>query len=337
MATNKDRSAPALIPRELSQLAFNARVLQEAQDESAPLLERLRFLGIFSNNQDEYYRVRVATVQRLQKLGPRGRFGRFSDEAAPSALLSEIQRRILRDQSIFLRTYDALLEALEEHGIHIVSQADLTPEQSDFVGDYFVHKVRPYLTPIMLRRGSQTLHLDERDIYLGVRVHRAGHRRPNYAIVDIPTRAAPRFVRIPGPADSATILLLEDVIRHRLADIFSIFKVESAEGFVVKLTRDAGLDLDRSHKDSYMRKVEKSVQRRRTAALGALRVRRKHARRPPRCALPEPAGRRQERAGAGRAAPQLQGLHRLPAPPQGPSSTGPGRRWDSPRLTNGGR
>ena len=267
MATNKDRSAPALIPRELSQLAFNARVLQEAQDESAPLLERLRFLGIFSNNQDEYYRVRVATVQRLQKLGPRGRFGRFSDEAAPSALLSEIQRRILRDQSIFLRTYDAVLEALEEHGIHIVSQADLTPEQSDFVGDYFVHKVRPYLTPIMLRRGSQTLHLDERDIYLGVRVHRAGHRRPNYAIVDIPTRAAPRFVRIPGPADSATILLLEDVIRHRLADIFSIFKVESAEGFVVKLTRDAGLDLDRSHKDSYMRKVEKSVQRRRTAAL----------------------------------------------------------------------
>ena len=263
MPRNQDR-APALIPRELSQLAFNARVLQEARDETVPLLERLRFLGIFSSNQDEYYRVRVATIQRTQKLV---RSGRALPEQDPNALLSEIQRRILRDQSIFLRTYDQVLRELEEHGIRIVTEADLNPEQSEFVRGYFVRNVRAYLTPIMLRRGSQTLHLDELDIYLGVRVVRSGRRRPIYAIVDIPTRAAPRFVRLPGPPDSTTIMLLEDVIRHQLVEIFSIFRAQTAEGFVLKLTRDAGLDLDRNPQDSYLRKVEKSVLRRRTASL----------------------------------------------------------------------
>lgn len=255
---------PPLIPRALSQLAFNARVLQEARDESVPLLERLRFLGIFSNNQDEYYRVQVATLQRVHKFGTKSG-GALEEDSG--ALLSEIQRRILRDQAIFLRTYDALLSELEDHGIRIITDADLSPKQSEFVRDYFVQRVRPHLTPIMLRPSDRALHLDERDIYLGVRVVRTGRRRPIYAIVDIPTRAAPRFVRIPGPPDATTIILLEDVIRHRLADIFSIFRAKSTEGFVVKLTRDAGLDLDRSPKESFLRKVEKSVMQRRTAAL----------------------------------------------------------------------
>ena len=259
-----EESPTALIPRELSQLAFNARVLQEARDESVPLLERLRFLGIFSNNQDEYYRVQVATVQRTHKLAPRGA---AASGDGPAAVLAEIQRRILRDQAIFLRTYDEVLAELGTHGIRIITDQDLNPEQSRFVASYFVEKVRPYLTPIMLRRGEQELNLDERDIYLAVRVLRAGGRRPIHAIVDIPTGAAPRFVRLPSAPGSTTIILLEDVIRLRLVDIFSIFRAESAHGYVVKLTRDGGLALDRTPRDSYMRKVEKSVMRRRTAAL----------------------------------------------------------------------
>ncbi len=248
-----------LIPRELSQLAFNARVLQEARDESTPLLERLRFLGIFSSNQDEFYRVRVATVRR--------RAARDAEGRRAGALLAEIQRRILRDQTIFLRTYHQVLARLEDHGIRIVTEADLNPEQADFVRDFFDGKVRPHITPIMLGRDDRVLNLDEREIYLAVRVIRVGQRDPIYAMVDVPTRAVPRFVRLPDADDRVTIILLEDIIRHRLPDVFSIFRVKSAAGFVVKLTRDAGLDLEGHPKDSFLQRVEKSVKRRRTAAL----------------------------------------------------------------------
>ena len=254
----------APIPRELSQLAFNARVLQEARDESVPLLERLRFLGIFSSNQDEYYRVRVAAIQRLQKIGPTRK---GSSNGDPAVLLSDIQRQILRDQSIFLETYDALLRELHQHGIRIITEADLSAAQGEFVRDYFVQKVRPHLTPIMLQRRGETLNLDERDIYLGVRVLRSGRRRPMYAIVDVPTRSAGRFVRLPSTTGGTDIILLEDVIRYRLLDIFSIFRAASAEGYVLKVTRDSGLDLGGSPSDSYLRKVEKSVKRRLTASL----------------------------------------------------------------------
>ena len=253
-----------IIPRELSQVAFNGRVLQEARDESVPLVERLRFLGIFSSNQDEYYRVRVAALQRIQKIGS-NRKGSLDWD--PSVLLADIQRQILRDQSIFLRTYDAVLRDLEGRGIRIITEADLNPEQAEYVQDYFVRQVRPHLTPIMLGRSGETLNLDERDIYLGVRVLRSGRRRPMYAIVDIPTRAAGRFVRVPSAPGRADVILLEDVIRYRLSQIFSIFQVEAAEGYVVKITRDSGLDLEGSPKDSYLRRVEKSVRRRLTASL----------------------------------------------------------------------
>ena len=254
----------AIIPRELSQVAFNGRVLQEARDETVPLLERLRFLGIFSSNQDEYYRVRVAALQRIQKIGA-NRKGSLDWD--PSVLLADIQRQILRDQSIFLKTYDALVRELEQRGIRIITEANLNPEQGEYVQDYFVRKVRPHLTPIMLGRSGETLNLDERDIYLGVRVLRSGRRRPMYAIVDIPTRATGRFVRVPSAPGRTDVILLEDVIRYRLPEIFSIFQVEAAEGYVVKITRDSGLDLEGSPKDSYLRRVEKSVKRRLTASL----------------------------------------------------------------------
>ncbi len=253
-----------LVPRELSQLAFNARVLQEAGDPEVPLLERLRFLGIFSNNQDEYYRVRVATIQRLERLGS---LGASLLGTPPKELLDQIQRRILSDQAVFLTTYRNVLQELEEHGIRIRSEGELNEEQRGFVGDFFERDVRPWLTPILLQSGARRLVLSERDIYLGVRVEREGTRNPMHAIVDVPTRVAPRFVRLPDSPGTASFILLEDVIRFGLADVFSIFQAHRADGYVVKLTRDAELDLDGHPKESYLTKVEKSVLRRRTADL----------------------------------------------------------------------
>lgn len=257
------RPEPVLIPREISQLVFNARVLQEARDETVPLLERLRFLGIFSSNQDEYYRVRVATIQRLHRLGGKGKRLLGGD---PGHLLEQIQRRILTDQSVFLDTYDRLLRELEGQGIRILTDRDLDEEQSRFVRDTFMREVRPHLTPIMLKSKGQRLNLDERDIYLAVEVER-DRRRPVHAIVDIPARTVGRFVRLPGPGDEATIILLEDVVRHGLSDIFSLFRVKHTHSYVVKLTRDADLDLNENPRDSYLRQVQKSVRLRRTAPL----------------------------------------------------------------------
>ncbi len=258
------REEPALAPKELSQLAFNARVLQEAQDKSVPLLERLRFLGIFSSNQDEYYRVRVATIQRLERLGSRGAALLGS---SPAELLEAIQGRILDDQAVFLETYEKLLRELEENGIHIVTESDLNRRQRRFVAEFFEREVRPHLTPILLQETPRRLVLSERDIYLGVRVERGENRDPIYAIVDVPTRVLTRFVRLPTQRKQSAFILLEDVIRFGLADVFSVFGPERAEGFVVKLTRDAELDLDGHPKESYLTKVEKSISRRRTADL----------------------------------------------------------------------
>ncbi len=260
---DRDSDTP-LVPKELSQLAFNARVLQEAQDKSVPPLERLKFLGIFSSNQDEYYRVRVATIQRLERLGSRGH-GLLG--SSPKQLLGRIQNRILADQDVFLETYESLLGELEEQGVRILPEGELNARQRAFVGDFFAHKVRPWLTPVILQDSLERLVLSERDIYLGVRVEREGKRRPMYAIVDVPTRVAPRFVRIPDETGRASFILLEDVIRFGLAGVFSIFRAVRADGYVIKLTRDAELDLDGHPKESYLTKVEKSVIRRRTADL----------------------------------------------------------------------
>ncbi len=242
--------------KEISWLSFNARVLQEASDRSVPLIDRLRFLGIFSSNQDEFYRVRVATLHRLARLGRKGRKLLGHD---PKAVLREIKEIILKQQAVFQGVYAQILEELAKQGIHLVNETELTPEQGAFVREYFRREVRAKLTPLMVREKVRFPELRDKSIYLAIRLRTRGGKNDRFALIEVPTDALPRFLILPPIGREQYVILLEDVIRYNLKEIFSLFEFESIESHIAKLTRDAELDIDDDVTESYVRKVVKGI------------------------------------------------------------------------------
>ena len=245
--------------KEVSWLSFNERVLQEASDRSVPLIERLRFLGIYSSNQDEFFRVRVATLHRLARLGKKGKKLLGHD---PRAVISEIKDIILRQQEVFQGVYEHLLEELATVGIHVIDETKLTSEQGEFVRSYFRRHVRQKLTPLMVSEKMRFPELKDKSIYLATRLLTRGAKPDRYALIEVPTPELPRFLILPQVDSHRYVILLEDVIRYNLKQIFSLFKFEAIDSHLIKLTRDAELDIDDDVTESYFRKVVKSVKHR---------------------------------------------------------------------------
>ena len=245
--------------KEISWLSFNARVLQEASDRSVPLIERLRFLGIYSSNQDEFFRVRVATLHRLARLGKKGKKLLGHD---PRGVISEIKNIILRQQEVFQGVYEQLLDELAADGIHVVDETSLTAEQGRFVETYFRQEVRSKLTPLMVSNASKFPELRDKSIYLATRLRNREGKNDRFALIEVPTDALPRFLSLPQVERRQYVILLESVIRYNLKDIFSLFKFESIESHLINLTRDGELDIDDDVTESYLRKVMESVKHR---------------------------------------------------------------------------
>lgn len=245
--------------KEISWLSFNERVLQEASDRSVPLIERIRFLGIYSSNQDEFFRVRVATLHRLARLGKKGKKLLGHD---PRAVISEIKDIILRQQEVFQGVYEHLLGELATEGIHVVDETKLTAEQGEFVRSYFRQHVRQKLTPLMVSEKMRFPELKDRSIYLATRLRTRGAKPDRYALIEVPTPELSRFLILPQVDAHQYVILLEDVIRYNLKEIFSLFKFEAIDSHLIKLTRDAELDIDDDVTESYLRKVVKSVKHR---------------------------------------------------------------------------
>ncbi len=245
--------------KEISWLSFNERVLQEASDRSVPLIERIRFLGIYSSNQDEFFRVRVATLHRLARLGKKGKKLLGHD---PRAVISEIKDIILRQQEVFQGVYEHLLGELATEGIHVVDETKLTAEQGEFVRSYFRQHVRQKLTPLMVSEKMRFPELKDRSIYLATRLRTRGAKPDRYALIEVPTPESSRFLILPQVDAHQYVILLEDVIRYNLKEIFSLFKFEAIDSHLIKLTRDAELDIDDDVTESYLRKVVKSVKHR---------------------------------------------------------------------------
>lgn len=245
-----------LINRDISWLSFNDRVLQEANDPTVPLLERMKFLGIVSNNRDEFFRVRIATIKRMVRLGKQGALVLGED---PVKLLEQIQEVIIRQQEEFDNSYENLLRELELAGVFIVNEKQLKPAQSDFVRQYFREQVLPALVPILLDNVSDFPYLRDKSIYFLVIMHlKTGKDR--YALVEIPTHILPRFIVI--PKDNKYIILIDDVIRYSLDDLFFSFEYERISAYTIKLTRDAELDIENDVTKSLIKKVSESVKRR---------------------------------------------------------------------------
>lgn len=245
-----------LINRDISWLAFNDRVLQEANDPSVPLLDRLKFLGIVSSNRDEFFRVRVASIKRLSRLGKRGE--EILGEN-PTRLLEQIQKLILNQQNCFDESYLQLLSELEQHGIFILNEKQLTTEQGVYVKQYFQEKVQPALVPILLDNVRQFPYLRDKSIYFLV-VMKRKNNKSRHALVEIPTDVVSRFLVL--PTDNKYVILLDDIIRYCLDDLFFNFEYDQINAYTIKMTRDAELDIEQDVTKSLVKKVAESVKRR---------------------------------------------------------------------------
>jgi polyphosphate kinase len=248
--------------KELSWLSFNARVLQEAADPTVPILERLRFLGIFSSNLDEFFRVRVATLKRLAKLGKKARTILGYD---PKKVLKEIQEKSLAQHRDLDAIYRQLLRELAKEHIFIIDDSQLTPTQGEFVKDYFGTLVRPQLMPVILHPGGKFPALRDESIYLAISFARAPRSlKAQYGLIEVP--AIDRFVPLPSTNGDQYFVFLDDVIRFCLKDIFGLFDIDQFEAFTIKVTRDAELDIDNDISESYILKVSKSLKQRKQGA-----------------------------------------------------------------------
>jgi polyphosphate kinase len=248
------------IIRDLSWLAFNARVLQEAKDPANSLYNRLRFLGIFSNNLDEFFRVRVATLNKMVRLG---KPARMHLEANPEKILQQIQETVLEQQTEFDNIFAQIIGELEKNKIFIKNEQQLTHAQKHFVNTFFDEKVRTQIIPLMIESISQTPLLRDKSIYLAcVLGNTDDPALRRYALIEIPTKVLPRFIILPSEDDSKDIILLEDIIRFNLPHLFAPFGFNRFLGYIIKVTRDAELEQDNDVTTNLIEELEKSLKNR---------------------------------------------------------------------------
>jgi len=253
------------IARDISWLAFNGRVLQEAADPTVPLRERIKFLGIFSNNMDEFFRVRVATLKRMAEFSGSKSKANMHLEQSPEKILNEIQGIVLEQGDTFDAIWDGIRKEMEGEKIFLVTESELDPHQQQFVQNYFEEEVRSNTIPLMIESIPTMPYLRDKSLYLGVVLSRRdASMKRKYALIEIPSRVLGRFVLLPSPAmDEHHIILLEDIIRYNLRNVFAYFGYDSYESWVFKVTRDAEIDIDNDVSTTLMQKIEKGLKNRR--------------------------------------------------------------------------
>lgn len=253
---------PLYIEKELSWLSFNERVLQEAADKSVPLVERVRFLGIFSNNTDEFYKVRFADIKRRILISQ----VQGGDENAKH-LLSKIQSRVLKMNQDFDTLYNEILLEMARRHIFLVNELQLEEYQQNWLRRYFRNTILPHVTPILLTENINLLQfLKDEYSYLAIEMQQGENKR--YALIEIPTDQLPRFIQLPEPKGRRrnTLILLDNVIRFCLDDIFSgFFEYDRLEAYSMKMTRDAEYDLSQEMEHSLLEQMSEGLNQRLTA------------------------------------------------------------------------
>ena len=250
------------IEKELSWLSFNERVLQEAANADTPLIQRVRYLGIFSNNMDEFYRVRVADVSRLAS---------FTKEVEKKAhyqqLLTDIQKRTRDLQQVYTSTYTLVLKDLRRRKIYLINEAQLDDLQSQKVNEIFEQTVLPELNPILIDKAKDFPDIDDGAINLAVKIT---DKEQNilYALVKIPTNRLPRFIPIPNKKGyrGRTFIVVENIIQHNLKKVFrGVIPIDTIEAYEFKISRDAELEMGEGIDQSFIDRISKSIKKRKSA------------------------------------------------------------------------
>lgn len=251
-----------LINREISWLYFNDRVLQEAADVNVPLIERIKFLAIFSSNLDEFYRVRVATLNRLAVV-----VDKVKEELGynPKKTLNQIKNIVVKQERKFNLLYVDIIKELAENKIFIINDTQLNVTRGKFVKEYFREHILSTIVPIIIDDKAPFPELRDRVIYLLVKLIKnepnQGKPKVKYALIEIP-KTLNRFLVLPETNNLKFIILLDDVIRYCLPEIFFIFDYDQIEAHSLQITRDAELDLDKTVSDKFVELLTKSIQKR---------------------------------------------------------------------------
>ena len=249
------------INREISWLQFNERVLEEANDSKVPLIERIRFLGIFSNNLDEFYRVRYATVKRIAVSANSGK-KIFKDRTAKQ-LLYDISAIATDLQQKSFSILNNIIKLLEKDKIYFVNESKVKPIHRQFISNYFFEIISPAIDIIILNKNKKFPKFKENLSFLLIRIE-LENDEIQYAIIRFP-KNLDRFVKLPSDNIGQNIILIDDIIRYHLKDIFKIFNPKSIEANMVKISRDAELDFDDDISKSFLDKIAQSVKERSSA------------------------------------------------------------------------
>jgi len=251
------------IEKELSWLSFNERVLQEAQDKSVPLIERVRFLGIFSNNQDEFFKVRVAELKRRALIDTE-----HGEDNGNNQLLAAVKAKVMRLGEVFDATYRELMLALARHNIFLINESQISERNQIWLRKFFQDKVLRHISPVLLTKDSDPVaFLKDQFTYLAVMMKKAG--QPNkYALIEVPTDKLPRFIPMPpdGNRRRKELIILDNMIRVCLDDIFAgFFEYDEIAAYSIKMTRDAEFDLSSQLDLSLLDKMSDGLKQRLTA------------------------------------------------------------------------
>ncbi|MDR1661450.1 MAG: hypothetical protein LBR95_03355, partial [Azoarcus sp.] len=252
----------AFYNRELSWLAFNRRVLQEAEDGGVPLMQRLRFLGIYSNNNDEFIKVRLAKLIRMARNGKTKKMPLTGGYTAQE-LIGLIDLDISEGQRKFTEIYERILGEMAREGIHVIDETGLDEEQTQFCREYFLDVVSRRLVPLFLNKTMRLPFLPDNGVYFAVCMESGEGRKKRFAILQVPVNnACPRFVKLPSKSGRYDVILLDDIVRLCLDDIFFMFPHERIQAFMFKLLRDASLNLDSGLDKSLLEKMEEGLEQR---------------------------------------------------------------------------
>ncbi len=249
------------IERDISWLEFNYRVLQEARDRSNPLMERLKFIAIFSSNRDEFYRVRVAHHRNIIRLGKKEQKALDFDS---NQIMKDILRLVNKQQIELNHTFlNEIIPELKNYGINILRRLDLNDVQIEFIEDYFRDNMLPFVQPVLLVEDRVRPFLNNSALYLAIHMQLDGVENggDQYAIVKIPSDHLPRFIEIPPSVQGQRdIIFIDDIVRHSISWLFPGYKIHDT--YSIKLTRDAELYIDDEYSGDLAAKIRSSLNKR---------------------------------------------------------------------------